>query len=343
MKTNTLENTMKTTLATLILLASVGIADAAEPVNISNYIRAESDMQFKGYTAKAGQTGKLMHLREVYSVENQVTIRGNRDTLYSFGIYDLESPVTVTKPDSPDRFQSMLIISQDHYMPVLKHGAGDVILTMDNVGTRYAAVLFRTFVDPNDPQDVMKAHALQDQITVKQASAGTLEVPDWDLTSLKAMREQLNQFVPAMPDTSKAFGAKGQVDPVQHLVGAAFGWGGNPQRGAAYFVGAPEKNDGKTAYTLTMPADVPVGAFWSVTIYNKEGFFEKNDLNAYSFNSVTAKRNDEGGVTIHFGGASSQPNYLPLTDGWNYIVRCYLPGTEIIEGDWTPPAAFPAN
>jgi hypothetical protein len=330
-------------LLVMAALAASSAAFAGETVHLLNYIRAESDMQFKGYVAKAGGTGRLMHMREPYSVENQVTIRGNRDTLYSFGIYDLKSPITIVKPSSPDRFQSLLVISQDHYMPVLKHGAGEVTLTMDDVGTRYVALVFRTFVDPNDPADVEKAHALQDRILVRQANAGTLEVPDWDETTLKQTRERLNAFVPGLPDTSKAFGAKGQVDPVQHLVGAAFGWGGNPQRGAAYFTFTPEKNDGKTAYTLTLPADVPVGAFWSVTIYNKDGFFEKNDLNAYAFNSVTAKRNADKSVTIHFGGDPSQPNYLPLTEGWNYLIRCYLPGTEIIEGDWAPPAAQPVE
>ncbi|MGA3318549.1 MAG: DUF1214 domain-containing protein [Candidatus Korobacteraceae bacterium] len=48
--------------------------------------------------------------------------------------------------------------------------------------------------------------------------------------------------------------------------------------------------------------DVPVDGFWSVTVYNVQGFMEKNDKNAYLFNSVTAKRNDDGSITIHFGG-----------------------------------------
>lgn len=326
-----------------LLFCLVGVANAGEQVNISNYIRAESDMQFKGYAAKAGGLGKMLHLREAYSVENQVTIRGNRDTLYSMAIFDLTTPVTVSKPESSDRFQSLLVISQDHYMPVLKHGGGDVTLTMDNVGTRYVAILFRTFADPNDPEDMKKAHALQDKIKVTQDRPGKLELPDWDVESLTKIRQQLNQFAATMPDTSKAFGAKGQVDPVQHLIGSAFGWGGNPQRGAAYYTFEPEKNDGKTAYTLTMPEDVPVGAFWSVTIYNKDGFLEKNDLGAYSYNSVTAKRNNDNSVTIHFGGNPSMPNYLPLTEGWNYIIRCYLPGTDIIEGSWIPPQPVLAN
>ncbi len=311
---------------------------AAEPVNVLNYIRAESDMQFKAYATQAGGVGKLMHLREVYSVEKQVTIRGNRDTLYSSGVFDLTEPVTIVKPDSPDRFQSLLVISQDHYNPVIKNGGGEVTLSIDNVGTRYVMALFRTFCDPNSPEDMQKAHALQDAIQVKQASPGKLELPDWDEKSLVATRNQINQLAMSADSFPRAFGRAGEVDPIQHLMASAFGWGGNPQNGAMYFNVTPEKNDGKTAYTLTMPKGVPVEAFWSVTVYNKEGFFTPNDLNAYSFNSVTGKKNADGSITIHFGGDPQSTNYLPITDGWNYIIRCYLPGWQILEGNWTPPA-----
>lgn len=316
---------------------------AAESVNVLNYVRAESDMQFKGYAAKAGGVGKFLNFREVYSVEDQVTIRGNRDTLYSFGVYDLTSPVTIIKPDSPDRFQSLLVIDQDMYNPVLKNGGGEVTLTIGNVGTRYVMVLFRTFVDPNSPEDMKKAHALQDAIQVKQASPGTLELPDWDQESLVATRKTLNVLAAKLDGVPQGFGPRGQVDPTQHLIAAAYGWGGNPQRGAMYFNVVPEKNDGKTAYTLTMPKDVPVQAFWSVTVYNKDGFFTPNKLNAYSFNSKTAKRNADGTVTIHFGGDAKASNYLPIPDGWNYAIRCYLPGWQIVEGNWTPPAPQPVE
>ncbi len=318
-------------------------AHGGEPVNVLNYIRAESDMQFKGYAAKAGGVGKLGNMREVYSVENQTTIRGNRDTLYSMGVFDLIEPVTIVKPDSPDRFQSLLVISQDQYNPVLKNGGGEVTLSIDNVGTRYVMVLFRTFVDPNSPADMKKAHALQDAIQVKQVSPGKLELPDWDEASLVETRNLLNKLATKVQSYPEAFGRKGEVDPTQHLMGSAFGWGGNPQRGAMYFNVTPDKNDGKTAYTLTMPKDVPVEAFWSITVYNKEGFFTPNDLNAYSFNSITSKRNADGTVTIHFGGDPKKMNYLPITDGWNYIIRCYLPGWQIIEGNWTPPEPQPVK
>ncbi|MCA9267612.1 MAG: DUF1254 domain-containing protein [Planctomycetales bacterium] len=313
------------------------------PVTIKNYVRAESDVQMRGYAQKAGGVGKLLHMREPYSVENQTTIRGNRDTLYSMAVLDLTTPATITKPDSPHRFQSLLVISQDHFMPVLKHGGGEVTLTMDSVGTRYALVLFRTFADPNDPADMKAAHALQDAIQLNQPSRGSLELPNWDMTTFEQTRKDLNVLAAKLSDLSAGFGEKGQVDPITHLMASSFGWGGNPPRGAKYVNVVPEKNDGKTAHTLTMPKDVPVSGFWSITVYNEDGFFTPNDLNAYSVNNVTGKKNDDGSVTIHFGGDAGASNHLPITKGWNYVIRLYLPQWEVTEGSWIAPVAKPVD
>ena len=140
----------------LILCLLSTAATGGEPVNVLNYTGAESDMQFKGYAFKAGGVGKFMRLREPYSVMDQTTIRGNRDTLYSVGVFDLVSPVTIVMPDSQGRFQSLLVIDQDEYNPVLKNGSGEVTLSIDNVGTRYAMALVRTIADPNDPEDMKK-------------------------------------------------------------------------------------------------------------------------------------------------------------------------------------------
>jgi hypothetical protein len=50
-----------------------------------------------------------------------------------------------------------------------------------------------------------------------------------------------------------------------------------------------------TLYTLTV-RDVPVDGFWSISVYNADGYFQPNDRNAYSVNNVTAKPNDDGSV-----------------------------------------------
>ena len=97
------------------------------------------------------------------------------------------------------------------------------------------------------------------------------------------------------------FGRKDEVDPVLHLIGTAVGWGGNPRAAAIYQGGYPKDNDGKTVHRLTVK-DVPVDGFWSISVYNAKGYFEKNDLDAYSLNNLTAKPNADGSITIQFGG-----------------------------------------
>ncbi len=266
----------------------------------------------------------------------------NRDTLYSAGVFDLSNPVTIIKPDAAGRFQSMMVISQDHSMLPVEHGAGEFTLTREKVGTRYAIVIFRTFVNANDPQDIKSANAMQDKISLRQKSAGTFETPDWDEASLKKVRDAINVLAATRTSSKGMFGDKAKLNPISHLLGTAMGWGGNPEEAAMYDSVVPEKNDGKTPYRITVK-DVPVEGFWSITVYNKAGFMEKNDQNSYSYNNVTAGKNADGSITINFGGGPGAINNLPITAGWNYTVRMYQPKQDIISGKWSFPKAQPAK
>lgn len=315
---------------------------AAEIVTVDNFVRAETDMTLDRYV-RQGAFGKFLHIRQPTPIDRQDVIRMNRDTLYSIGVFDLTEPVTIIKPDSGGRFQSMLVINQDHSMLPVEHGAGVFEFTREITGTRYMAVIFRTFVDASNPGDIKAANALQDRIEVRQDSPGTFEIPDWDEKSLHEVRDAINVLAATRPDARGMFGDRSRLDPISHLLGTAYGWGGNPEEAAVYENVVPEKNDGKTPYTLTISEKVPVDGFVSVTVYDAKGFMKKNEYDAYSVNNVTAEKNPDGSVTIHFGGEPGKPNYLPITPGWNYIVRMYQPGKEIIDGTWMFPRAEPAN
>ena len=260
---------------------------------------------------KAG-LGRLAHNREPASIEDQTVIRLNRDTLYSFGVFDLAAaPVTITLPDAGKRFMSLMIINEDHYVPLVAYDTKPHTLTQQNVGTRYVLVAIRTLVDPNDPKDLDEVHKLQDAITVSQKEAGKLELPNWDQASLKEIRGALLVLARHISGFTHGFGTRDQVDPIMHLIGTAAGWGGNPDKDAIYLGLAPAKNDGTTVYRIRVK-DVPVDAFWSVSVYNAAGYFEKNAYNAYSVNNITAKKGSDGTVAIQFGGcdgpkATSQP------------------------------------
>lgn len=325
--------------ATVLILLVSGTSFASEAVTVDNFVRAETDETLDRYV-KQGAFGKFLHLRMPTPIDKQDVIRMNRDTLYSVGVFDLTEPVTIVKPKSGGRFQSMLVINQDHSMLPVEHGSGKFTFDQKKIGTRYVVVVFRTFVDANDPADVKAANALQDKIVARQKSAGAFEIPDWDEASLKKIREAINVLAATRSDARGMFGDKTKLNPISHLLGTAYGWGGNPGEAASYDNVVPAKNDGKTPYSVTVK-DVPVDGFWSITVYNKDGFMEKNDKGAYSFNNVTAKKNADGSITINFGGGADAVNNLPITPGWNYIVRMYQPRKEIIQGSWTFPKATP--
>jgi hypothetical protein len=67
----------------------------------------------------------------------------------------------------------------------------------------------------------------------------------------------------------------------------------------------PKNNDGTGVYRLTVK-DVPVDGFWSINLYNGQGYFEKNQYDAYSVNNITAKRDPDGSVTVQFGGCDGK-------------------------------------
>ncbi len=113
-------------------------------------------------------------------------------------------------------------------------------------------------------------------------------------------------------------------------------------KAAFYEIASVSKNDG-TPHAVTVK-DVPVDAFWSVTVHNADGYIEENPLSVYSFNNVTATPNDDGSITINFGGCDDgRVNCLPVSEGWNYAVRMYEPRPEILDGSWTFPEIKPVR
>jgi hypothetical protein len=311
------------------------------PVTVDNFIRAESDLYLGNLAKEAGGLAKFRHRREVAPIDEQTVIRLNRDTLYSSAVLDLDAgPAMVTLPDVGPRFMSLMTVSQDHYGTTV-YGLGSHTIDKSKVGTRYVLLAIRTLVNPNDPKDVAQVHALQDAIKIDQKSTGTLELPVWDAASQKKVRDALLVLASTMPDFRKAFGTKGEVDPVRHLVGSAAAWGGNPDKDAIYLNVTPAKNDGTTIYRLNV-GSVPVDAFWSVSLYNAQGYYEKNPYNAYTVNSLTGRKSSDGTIAIQFGGCDGKiANCLPIMKGWNYTVRLYRPRQAILDGSWKFPEPQP--
>ena len=136
-------------------------------------------------------------------------------------------------------------------------------------------------------------------------------------------------------------GKKEEVAETRHLLGTAFGWGGLPEYEAFYINQGELRKPGDFQLTVK---DVPVDGFWSISIYNKDGYFEENKFDSYSINNLTAKPNKDGSVTVNFGTSpDGKDNFLYVMDGWNYVVRLYQPREEVLNGKWSFPEPQPAR
>ncbi|WP_343313318.1 DUF1254 domain-containing protein [Brucella sp. BE17] len=336
------KNILRLVSSIIILSAAVDYSVAQETatpkaVTVENFPRAETDTTIAAYAQK-GAFGKFLHVRAPVSIDEQKIVRTNRDTLYSFGIFDLDAgPVTLSLPETEKRYMMAQVLDQDQYTRDIAYAPGERTYSRDSVHTRYMIVIVRTLVDPQSAEDIRRVHALQNSIGVSQSGKGSLELPDWDAASQGQIREALKGLGAHLGSTANMFGTPDEVDPIKYLIGAAIGWGGNPESAAIYLSGHPKDKSGADVEILTIK-DVPVDGFWSISVYNKEGYFAKNALDAYSVNNLTAKKSEDGSVTVQFGGCEkTTPNCLPTMPGWNYTVRLYRPRSEILNGSWKFP------
>ena len=205
-------------------------------------------------------------------------------------------------------------------------------MTQSDVGSRYAMIAMRTQVNVADPDDMAIVHEMQDQQILEQKDKGGF-VPsaNWDMEEVLAMRTKYQEIGKAEGITSEQmFGKKGALPLKEHNVGTSSGWGGLTAERAVYPTIFAESAEPQT---LTLK-DVPAGAFWSVTVYDAEGF-PQGDV--YNINSAFAVPEDDGSFIIHFGGDKGAVNYMDIFENWNFSLRIYEPTEPYFNGEWVMP------
>jgi hypothetical protein len=330
-------------LAALAITAFLGSSTATAkqvqttPVTDENYSLAETDGVIEGYVKKIAAAtntngvGVLMHYRKGADPKDLTIMRINFDTIYSWAIVDLTEPATLTMPETNGRYQSAWIVSEDGYYPGAFTTPGEHKITKEWIGgARYAVIVMRTQVNTRDPADLGKAHALQDRLKLTQTDKGSWAPENhWDQKEVLAMRAKYMEIGNGMP-TAEMFGKKGEISLKNRNAGNAFGWGGFTPDQAVY----PQYFPKTTApQTLTLK-DVPVKAFWSITVYDKDGFPQTD---TYNINSAFAVADEDGSYTIHFGGDKNAKNYMETFDGWNFTLRMYQPTEAYFNGRWVKP------
>ena len=324
----------------------VQTATSVTPVTKANYASAETEVILADYVRKIAKgtcsegVGVFLHQRAAMDPNERTILRPNFDTLYSFAVLDLESPATVVLPET-DRYQILEVIDEDHWIPLISDQPGRYTLTKESVGSRYAFAFVRTQVNVQDPADVKAAGAVQDQILLKQAEKGSFVSPNrYEMQDILDLRADYNaRREPEGVTSEMAFGKKGELSEELRNFGVAVGWGGLPKQGAVYPF---PKVVNSTEPQVLVLKDVPIDprAFWSVTVYDKEGFAVGK---SYNVNSAFAKANAQGEYVIHLGGDPNQDNYMDIYPGWNAAVRIYSPTEAYFNGSWTPPQFEPAQ
>lgn len=105
--------------------------------------------------------------------------------------------------------------------------------------------------------------------------------------------------------------------------------------------------DGSARYVLTLPREIPVTGFWSLSLYRVEPdgrlFFAQNEIGRYSLGDRTSGlvRGADGSVRIliqHTAPEDRSANWLPSpSDRFALVFRGYIPSAEMLSGKWRLP------
>jgi hypothetical protein len=137
---------------------------------------------------------------------------------------------------------------------------------------------------------------------------------------------------------------------VARAVTARVAVGANPAEDAVYIGSSTDASgkalDGSIRYRMHFqPSDLPpVRAFWSVTAYDKDGYFVANPINRYAIGDRDRlKFNQDGSLDLYIQsdnpGPDHEANWLPSgKEAFNLMLRLYWPEQAILDGKWHPPA-----
>ena len=132
---------------------------------------------------------------------------------------------------------------------------------------------------------------------------------------------------------------------------AMIGLGANPPEDAVYPMavsdGEGEPLDAASKYVLRFKKDEipPADAFWSLTLYDKDGFPVPNEIKRQALGDRDKlKFGSDGSLEIYIQagspGKDKKANWLPAPKSgpFGVVLRLYAPKREVLDGRWVPPA-----
>ncbi len=226
----------------------------------------------------------------------------------------------------------------------------------------------RTLAAPANP-DAKTFLAVVNQALARSAANPDLTARAANFTTLAANPNLWAKYLPALRAELKsgltsagttidgwsypdpAIGEFGDNDDLRSYV-ALGGLGALPRVEAMYLTARNDKSgavlDGSRAYTVKLPANIPVAAFWSLTMYQQEPdgrlFFVANSLNRFAIGDRSRHLRAERDGSYDIFVQATQPegervvNWLPAPKGKFVLVfRAYLPRAPLLDGSFHLP------
>ena len=175
------------------------------------------------------------------------------------------------------------------------------------------------------------------------------QVPAAALKSMQTKLPTLARVVNGWQMNTDTMGVYGDYYLKRAIV-AMVGLGANQAVDAIYPLSLVDADgqpyNGANQYVMHFEKDEipPIAAFWSMTLYDAEGFQVANELNRFAIGDRDALQfNADGSLDLYLQNTNPGPdkvsNWLPTPTGpWNLCLRLYAPRPQALDGTWNPPA-----
>nr|WP_314580840.1 DUF1254 domain-containing protein [uncultured Pseudomonas sp.] len=283
-------------------------------------------------------------------LSKQPAVLMNRDTLYSFAIIDASHGATIHVPKGDGRYTSVHVMQHDHVTDNVYYGGGEYAIDPKTV-TDFVVVNIRTQVNPNDPADVAKANAIQDEYKVSFPSGYTpkaFKAIDWNQEQLKQIKAHYVESADTR-GVSKTMGARGTISQDDINVGAAVATGLLPDQHAWYsFKSYKVKKDICYAATYPVPGMTnPQLGFYSMTMYGDDLYLHTEEGSSLSNHEIVPDK-DGKTFTLHFGhpqscGKDAENLLIAPTDNWTLAFRVYMPDKSVQNNEYKLPEPKPVT
>jgi hypothetical protein len=310
---------------------------SSDGINVTKalYPRTETARQMLDTQNIAGGVNKFGHLSSLTPTNFQPVVRMNRDAYYSKAVVDVSQGATVTLPKMPDGlYMSMQPVTEDHRPQPMSYGGGTYQLATHT--GKHLVIIIR--LDSNLSSEQAKHY--QQQMRIDANSNIMFTATPVEKMSFYEVENQLKMHInvlikrlgfaklSAILFSSPTDESRGLYQPEINQVAAAVGWGGALAKDNIYETSP--NFPAKGCYQLNFE-DPKNRDFWSITVYNKQGFMFNDIANV---NSYKAKPNKDGTYTVNLGCSSDSLNQIPIANDsgvFSITVRHYGPSERVIK------------